>query len=164
LTTTVSKTWTLEFPYRRSTGPIVGDFLRALAERRVMGVRTTEGRVLVPPLEYDPETGEPTTTLVEVGQTGVVVQHAWVAEPQRNHVLDRPFAWVLVRLDGADSSMVHVLDAGAMENVRPGMRVRIRWRASTEGKLTDIECFEPVSEQALEPGTEQALEPGTAQP
>ena len=29
-------------------------------------------------------------------QTGVVTSSAWVAEPLRNHPLDRPFAWALV--------------------------------------------------------------------
>jgi hypothetical protein len=140
----VTKTWTLEFPYRRSTGEVVGRFLQGLAERRVVGVRTASGRVLVPPLEYDPETGEPVGELVDVGTGGVVVQHAWVTAPGRHHVRDRPFAWVLVRLDGADTAIVHVLDA-PVGDVRTGMRVRVRWRAEREGKITDIECFEPES-------------------
>ncbi|GLW05268.1 hypothetical protein Misp01_03980 [Microtetraspora sp. NBRC 13810] len=54
---------TLEFPggYTRSTGPVIGRFLTELRERRIVGVRTAGGRVLVPPLEYDPATGDPVT-------------------------------------------------------------------------------------------------------
>ena len=56
----------LEFPggYTRTTGPVIGRFLTELRDGRLVGVRTADGRVLVPPLEYDPHTGEPTDRLV----------------------------------------------------------------------------------------------------
>ena len=107
----MAATWKLEFPYRRSVGPVIGEFLAGLRDRRVLGARTEAGRVLVPPLEYDPETGDATVGSVEVGQSGVVRQSAWIAEPLRNHPLDRPFAWALVQLDGADTTMLHALDS-----------------------------------------------------
>ena len=134
----MAATWTLEFPYRRSLGPVIGGFLAGLRDQRVVGVRTAGGRVLVPPLEYDPETGEQTGDEVEVGTAGVVEHSAWISEPLRTHPTDQPFAWVLVRLDGADTSLLHI----AHEAVAPGDRVRIRWREEREGKITDIECFE----------------------
>jgi hypothetical protein len=143
----VAATWKLEFPYRRSVGPVIGAFLEGLRERRVVGVRTASGRVLVPPLEYDPDTGEDVHDTVEVAPTGVVEGHAWVTAPLRGHPLDRPFAWALVRLDGADTAMLHALDAGTPDRVRPGMRVRVRWRDETAGHLRDIACFEPEDEQ-----------------
>ena len=135
-------TWKLEFPYRRSVGPVIGAFLAGLRDRRVVGARTAGGRVLVPPLEYDPDTGEATGEIVEVEPTGVVDRSAWIAEPLRNHPLDRPFAWALVTLDGADTALLHALDCGAAEAAAPGTRVRIRWADETEGKITDIACFE----------------------
>ncbi|NBM17453.1 OB-fold domain-containing protein, partial [Streptomyces sp. GC420] len=54
-----------------------------------------------------------------------------------------PFAWVLVRLDGADTALLHALDAPGPEAVRTGTRVRIRWAAERTGAITDIACFEP---------------------
>jgi uncharacterized OB-fold protein len=143
--TTPMATWTLEFPYRRSVGPIIGAFLAGMAERRIVGVRTAAGRVLVPPLEYDPDTGEETGELVEVSDTGVVERCAWIYEPLRDHPLDRPFAWALIRLDGADTAMLHAVDAGSSDAVAPGTKVRARWKDETEGKITDIECFEVVA-------------------
>lgn len=136
-------TYTLELPYRRSVGPVVGAFLTGLRDGQVLGSRTAAGRVIVPPLEYDPDTGDAVDELVPVGQSGTVTTWAWVDEPLRKHPLDRPFAWALVRLDGADTAFLHALDAGTPDAVRTGLRVRIRWRAEREGHLTDIECFEP---------------------
>jgi uncharacterized OB-fold protein len=138
-----SATWKLEFPYKRSVGPVIGGFLTGLRERRVLGAATSAGRVLVPPLEYDPETGEPTGQLREVGQSGVVEHATWVDDPLSCAPFDRPFAYALVRLDGADTAMLHALDVPEREAARAGMRVKIRWRAETTGHLTDIECFEP---------------------
>jgi uncharacterized protein len=138
----MAATWKLEFPYRRSVGPVIGAFLAGLRDRRILGVRTPGGKVLVPPLEYDPDTGEATGETVEVEQIGVVTHSAWVAEPLRNHPLDRPFAWALVQLDGADTALLHAIDAGSPDAAAPGTRVRVRWRNETEGKITDIACFE----------------------
>ena len=136
-------TSTLEFPYRRSLGTVVGGFMRALADRRILGVRTPQGEVLVPPLEYDPRTGESLTDLVDVGPGGVVGSWTWVTEPTRRHPLDHPFAFALITLDGASTALVHVVDAGVAGNMRTGMRVVPRWREEPQGRITDIEAFVP---------------------
>jgi hypothetical protein len=99
--------------------------------------------VLVPPCEYDPETGEAVDEFVDVGPGGVVTSWAWVHTPLAEHPLQRPFAWALVRLDGADTGMLHAVDAGSEAGMRTGMRVAPRWRAERIGEIRDIECFEP---------------------
>jgi uncharacterized OB-fold protein len=99
--------------------------------------------VIVPPTEYDPDSGESIADMVEVGQAGVVTAWAWMGEPMRNQPLDKPFAWALVKLDGADTAMLHAVDAGSAERMASGMRVKIRWRKEREGSIKDIECFEP---------------------
>lgn len=155
-------TFTLEFPYRRSLGPVVGGFFTGLRDGKILGSRTRGGRVLVPPLEYDPETGESVQDgLVDVADTGTVAEWAWVTAPLRKHPLQTPFAWVLVQLDGADTKILHALDASSMEDVQKGMRVRARWRAERTGTITDIECFEPADgkpAQAFEPSTEDNVQ------
>lgn len=134
----------LEYPYRRSVGPVLGRFFAELRERRIVGIRAADGRVLVPPQEYDPGSGAPLSELVPVGSAGVVESFTWVAEPRPGkHPLERPFAFALIRLDGADTPLLHALDAGAPESVRTGMRVRARFREKTRGDIRDIACFEP---------------------
>jgi uncharacterized OB-fold protein len=133
----------LEYPYRRSVGPVIGRFFAALKEQRFEGIRMRDGRVLVPPLEYDPESGESLEEFVPVGPGGVVTTWAWVESPRPKHPLQHPFAWALIRLDGADTAMLHTVDAGSMAKMRTGMRVRPRWRAEPEGDIHDVECFEP---------------------
>lgn len=141
----------LEFPggYTRSTGPVIGRFLSELRDGRVVGVRTAGGRVLVPPLEYDPDTGDPVTDeFVEVGPVGTVTTWTWVPEPAEGHPVGHPFAWALIELDGADTALVHALDLGPTDGkppreLRTGMRVRPQWRADRTGSVTDIVSFRP---------------------
>jgi uncharacterized protein len=139
-------THVLEYPYTRSVGPVIGRFLAGLKEGRIEGVRAADGRVLVPPTEYDPDTGEAVTDeWVEVGPVGEVTTWAWLAEPRSNNPLDRAFAWTLIKLDGADTALLHVVDAGDESAMRTGMRVRARFREEREGVITDIEAFEAES-------------------
>ncbi|AEM85264.1 Zn-ribbon domain-containing OB-fold protein [Streptomyces violaceusniger] len=133
----------VEFPFTRSLGPVQSAFLTGLRERTVLGVRTTDGRVLMPPVEYDPVTADELSDLVEVAPTGTVTTWAWNPAPRRGQPLDTPFAWVLVRLDGADTALLHAVDAPGPDAVRTGMRVRIRWAGERVGAITDIACFEP---------------------
>jgi uncharacterized OB-fold protein len=99
--------------------------------------------VIVPPTEYDPESGEATTELVDVGPEGTVTSWSWVPRPRPKHPLRIPFAWVLVRFDGADTSMLHVLPAADHVDVWTGMRVRPEFAPEGErvGHVNDIRHF-----------------------
>ncbi|MEV6669186.1 OB-fold domain-containing protein [Streptomyces sp. NPDC051162] len=143
----------VEFPFTRSLGPVQSAFLTGLRERVVLGVRTTDGRVLVPPVEYDPFTAEEIRELVEVAPTGTVTTWAWNPAPRPRQPLTTPFAWALVRLDGAGTALLHALDAPGPDAVRTGMRVRVRWAAERTGAITDIACFEPHESGTAGPAT-----------
>src|SRR3989440_11408913 len=122
----------LEYGYTRSVGPVIGRFFPGLRDQKTEGTRASRGQVIVPPVEYDPQTAESLSDFVEVGQAGVVTTWAWVTEPRSNNPLQKPFAWALIKLDGADTAMLHLVDAGAESNMKTGMRVRARWRAERE--------------------------------
>ena len=134
----------VSFDYTRSTGPVIGRFLTGLRDGHVVGARVSDGRVVVPPPEFDPDTHEQTTDFVEVASVGSVVTWSWVAEPVAGQPFDRPFAWALVRLDGADTPLLHALDAASPADVEVGMRVAIRWADERVGAITDIAGFETL--------------------
>jgi uncharacterized OB-fold protein len=147
---------TLEYPYTRTTGPVMGPFLTGLRDGRIMGGRCG-GRVLCPPLEYDPDTGAPAEPeLVEVGPGGTVGAWTWVAHPTPKHPFDHPFAFALVTLDGADTPLVHAVDAGSIEAMATGMRVSAQFRDERTGAITDV-YFVPEANarrQQIAPGDE----------
>jgi len=133
----------IEFDYTRSLGPVLSQFMAALAERRILGARGADGRVHAPPFEYDPVSAEPPGELVPVGPEGTVVSWSWMPEPLDGQPLAEPFAWALIRLDGADTAMLHAVDAGSAAAMRTGLRVRPRWAERPAGSIRDIVCFEP---------------------
>ncbi|WP_166138058.1 Zn-ribbon domain-containing OB-fold protein [Nocardioides ochotonae] len=141
---TLSAPVTVAFDYTRSTGPVLGRFLTGLRDARVVGARTSAG-VVVPPPEYDPGTHDPVTEFVEVAPTGTVTSWTWVPEPVAGQPLQRPFAFVLVRFDGADAAFLHALDVDSPDQVSTGMRVQVRWAEERVGAITDIACFEPAT-------------------
>jgi uncharacterized OB-fold protein len=133
----------IEFDYTRSLGPVLSRFMTALAAGRILGARGADGRVHAPPFEYDPLSAEPPAELIEVGPGGTVISWSWMPEPLEGQPLTEPFAWALIRLDGADTAMLHAVDPGSAAAMRTGMRVRPRWSASRVGSIRDIACFEP---------------------
>jgi uncharacterized OB-fold protein len=147
----LSAPYVLEYTYRRSVGPVIGRFLTSLREGRIEGVRTASGKVLVPPNEYDPESGDAVGDFVEVGQAGVVLTWSWVDHPKPNQPLQQPFAWALVKLDGADTAILHAV-AARQDAMRTGMRVKVRWRAERLGEIQDIACFEPEENTSVPGG------------
>lgn len=139
----LSAVHTLEYPYTRSVGKVIGTFLAGLRDGRILGTRSRSGSVLVPPSEFDPVTAETLTEMCDVSDAGTVTTWSWVAEPRAKHPLKTPFAWALIRLDGASTAMLHAVAADSEAAMKTGMRVRARWRPERTGMITDIECFEP---------------------
>ena len=138
----LSQDFELGFTYTRSTGPVVGRFLTELRNRRIVGIRGSDGRVLVPPMEFDPVTADALDEFVEVGQQGEIVSWCWVSEPREAHPIARPFAWALIRLDGADVPMLHCVAAESEDELATGARVKAVWADAPRGFITDIRWFE----------------------
>jgi uncharacterized protein len=134
---------TITFPYKRSLGPVVGAFMTALTEKRIIGIRCHDA-VLVPPMEWDPATGaELPHEFAEVGPAGTVESWTWVSTPSEQHPLDHPFAFALIRLDGASTPLLHAVDAASSGEMTEDMRVAPRWRGTRAGRIDDIICFVP---------------------
>jgi uncharacterized OB-fold protein len=134
---------TVKFPYRRSLGPVIGAFMTGLTNQKIIGIRNGD-QVMVPPLEWDPRTGaELQHDFVEVGPAGTVESWSWVSKPSGQHPLSTPFAFALIKLDGADTSIMHAVDAGSIDAMSTGMRVAPKWRPERIGHITDIVSFIP---------------------
>jgi uncharacterized protein len=143
----------LSFDYTRSVGPLLSQFFTALRERRILGVRGSDGRVLVPPAEYDPVNYAQLTEVVPVASVGTVLSWTWQSHPLEGQPLDKPFAWALIKLDGADTALLHAVDAGSSDAISTGARVHVHWADEPVGAITDIAYFalgdqeEPVAEK-----------------
>jgi uncharacterized OB-fold protein len=139
--------WTMEFPYKHSTGETIGRFLAGLRDqRRIWGQRVPGQGVVVPPLGYSETTGAEGGEWVTVASTGVVTAVAVVHEAVEGlHPAAVPFAFVLVQLEGADTALPHIVTEG-LERLRVGSRVEAVWKPDGEriGSIRDIAGFRPI--------------------
>jgi hypothetical protein len=136
-----------EFPYKHSTGATIGRFLAGLKEqKRIWGQRVAGQGVVVPPLGYSEVDASEGGEWVEVGTSGVVTAVAVVHRGVDGlHPLPALFAFVLVRLDGADTAIAHVVKDD-LDRLRVGSRVEVVWAPDGErqGTIRDIACFRVV--------------------
>ncbi|CAM3330280.1 Zn-ribbon domain-containing OB-fold protein [Mycolicibacterium frederiksbergense] len=151
----------LSFDYTRSVGPLLSQFFTALRMRRIVGVRGSDGRVHVPPAEYDPVTYEALTEVVPVSAVGTVLSWTWQPAPLEGQPLDRPFAWALIKLDGADTPLLHAVDAPE-GSIKTSDRVHAHWVDEPVGAITDIAWFVP-GEDAEPEGQPDDRDPVTVQ-
>ena len=137
----------MEFPYKHSTGETIGRFLAGLKEQRtIWGQRVAGQGVVVPPLGYSEADASAADEWVAVKDTGTLTAVAIVREPiERLHPFTEPFAYVLVKLDGADTALAHVAK-GDLAALKVGTRVRAEWAPDEErkGHIRDIVCFRAV--------------------
>ena len=134
----------LGFTYTRSLGPLIGKAFAAFAQRRIAGIKATDGRVIFPPVEFDPISCDPLNELVEIADTGTVITWVWNPNPSEKQPSSKPFAWAMILLDGADTPFLHRI-ASEKSALHNGMRVRASWKQVPEGDITDILHFEGIA-------------------
>ena len=134
--------------YSWATGEVVGSFLTALRDQGKILAAVCEGCgvVSVPPTSYCEQCCSEFSDFKEVGPRGVVMSWARVADDFEGAPVAAPFRYVLVRLAGADTELLHV--APDDERVKIGATVspEFKPRPEREGAITDIRWFVPEGE------------------
>lgn len=139
----------VELDYTFSAGQSASRFLRGMAEGKLLGQKCpVDGRVYFPSRGSCPQHGMPFTgDTIELTDRGTLVTYAIVRVPSENIPLELPYIAVQVKLDGADTVLMHVLK-GKLEEVHMGMRVKAVWRPKSEWTTSvgNILYFEPSGE------------------
>lgn len=137
-----------DFAYKHSTGPVIGRFLAGLKEqKKIWGWRSAGQGVVVPPFGYSEVDGSTGGEWVEVQPIGTVTAVAVVHKPiDHLHPFEQPFAFVLVKLDGADTALAHAV-RDDIDKVTVGSRVEAVWAADGErkGTILDIAYFRLIA-------------------
>ena len=131
----------LAYNYKRSNGPVMSKFFEALGEQKILGTKSSTGKVFSPAAEFDPETHESLKEIVEVGPGGAVESFSWIETPQHHHLIKEPFAFALIKLDGADTCMLHMVANCNEADLSIGSRVTANWSEVQDQRITDIKFF-----------------------
>lgn len=151
----------ITIPYKWTTGPTVGRFLAELKENaRLVGARCGVcGKVYVPPADVCGQCYKPLDDWVTLSGEGTVVAITTVERAMPFSPTPAPYTLALVRLDGADTDLLHLASPG----LKAGDRVAAIFKTERAGSLLDIERFAALSESAPAAGTERLTE-GTTIP
>jgi uncharacterized OB-fold protein len=133
----------MRFSY--SAGPVRSKFLLSLRDhQKILGTRCGGcGRVYVPARSTCPKCFENLEEWVEVSDEGTLETYTIVYEPEPVHITDAPFAFGIIKLDGANTGIVHTLGEIDFENIRIGMRMRAVFNEVRQGDIRDIKYFKP---------------------
>ena len=132
--------------YSNSAGPIRSRFLLSLRDRqKIFGTKCPAcSRVFVPAKSTCPQCFENIMEFVEVSQEGTLETYTIVYKPEPFHIAATPFAFGIIKLDGADTGMVHRLGEIDFGKISIGMRVRAVFNEERKGDIRDIKYFKPV--------------------
>ena len=132
--------------YSISAGPIRSKFLLYLRDQqKIMGTKCpTCGRVYVPARSTCLECFENMEEWVEVKGEGMVKTFTVVYTPSPNYSSESPIAFAVIRLEGADTGIVHKLGEVDFDKISIGMRVKAVFADRLKGDITDIKYFKPV--------------------
>jgi hypothetical protein len=135
--------------YDYSVGAGSSTFLRAIRGGRILGARCPDtGKVYVPPRLSSVETASPMSELVELPDRGCVYTYCIVNIKFYDQVLEIPYAYAYIILDGADSAIMHLIQECPVEEIRPGLRVEAVWKDPSEWaeSMENIRYFKPTGE------------------
>ena len=134
----------IKVPYTWSVGEVGSRFLVALRdEKQIIGNQCSEcNTVYVPPRKNCGtcfrEIGE--DEWVELGPEGIVTAYTIVRYDYPVQPTKAPFAYVIIKLDGADVGFVHIIKED-LDKLKNGVRVTAKFKEDRTGHILDIDSF-----------------------
>ena len=137
----------LALPYTYFAGRVGSKFITTIRDKnKIMGVKcNTCNKVFVPPRQTCERCLEDIRdNWVELGNSGEVVNFTVVRYDDKHLPRKAPFVLAMIKLDGADTPMVHILEGVDIDKVQIGVKVKAVFAKKTTNTILDIDHFEPV--------------------
>ncbi len=136
----------IKLPYTWQAGETASYYLTQLRdEKKLWGKKCPKcKKVLAPPRMNCPYCTVLTDEWVELSGEGTVDTFTIVHNETNIHPMKPPFAYALIKLDGADTGFLHVLGEVDMDKVTEGLRVKAVYADERAGLPTDIAYFKPA--------------------
>jgi uncharacterized protein len=138
----------INVPYSWWAGNTASKFFISLRdEKAIITTRCGKcGKVFMPPRKVCPTCFTENTEWLKISAEGTLVSYSIARRQLESIPTDKkvPVIWGLIKLDGADTAMLHYLDEVNPEGVAIGMRVKAVFAESRTGGIRDISHFKPV--------------------
>ena len=149
----------MALPYTYFAGRVGSKFITTIRDqKKIMGVKCpTCNVVYLPPRQVcDKDFTDIRDKWVEVSNTGTVTNFTVVRYNDKHLPRKTPFVLALIKLDGADTPFMHILEECAIEDVKIGMNVEAVFAKETTNTILDIDHFKPAVK-----GARVSVMPGT---
>ncbi|MGH9196091.1 MAG: Zn-ribbon domain-containing OB-fold protein [Acidimicrobiia bacterium] len=146
--------------HRYTAGLAGEEFFSALRDRGVFLATRCEddGVTYAPARAFCERCLKPLDEYFEVGPIGTLESFTVVHRDLEDQKLDDPVVIGLIRLDGADTLLVHRIDGQARTDLEIGIPVEpvIKPRSARTGNLNDVEHFRPIRGPVRSAGTSKS--------
>jgi uncharacterized OB-fold protein len=139
----------LKVPYRYSMGGVPSKFFIEIRDnQKIMGIRCPSCDVVfVPPRSTCGRCFSQLQEWVEVGNQGTLETYTQVRYSTPVQPASAPFYYGIIKLDGADTGLAHMVGDLQGKEPRIGMRVQAVFKEERKGNMLDILHFKPVEEE-----------------
>ena len=137
----------LALPYQYFAGRTGSKFIISLRDKKqILGTKCNQcNKVFVPPRQTCERCFENLTdNWVELGDTGEVTNFTVVRYEDKHLPRKPPFVLAMIKLEGADTPMAHIVEGVDPDKVEIGLKVKAVFAEETTNCILDIDHFEPA--------------------
>ncbi len=137
----------LALPYTYFAGRVGSKFITTMRdEKKIMGIKCNScNKVYVPPRQNcDVCMEDIKDNWVDLKDTGEITNFTIVRYEDKHLPKKPPYVLALIKLEGADSPMAHIVEGVDLEKVEIGMKVKAVFASETKDTLMEIDHFEPA--------------------
>ncbi len=145
----------LALPYQYFAGKLGSKFIKTLEkEKRIFGTKCKKcNRVYVPPRSIcDRCFLDIKDNVEEISSEGIVISYTVVNCYEPHYPERPPFILGLIKLEGADTSFVHLVKNVPIDKMRSNIKVRAIFSNDPKDTILNISHFEPVDYSIFEIG------------
>ncbi|MCU0820985.1 MAG: Zn-ribbon domain-containing OB-fold protein [Spirochaetes bacterium] len=137
----------LALPYTYFAGATGSRFITTLRDqKKITGVKCSKcNKVYIPPRgNCDICMEDISKNWVDIKNTGTVTNYTVVRYKDKHLPKNPPYILALIKLDGADTSVAHIVEGIDPEKVKIGMKVQAVFAKEQRNTLREIDHFEPA--------------------
>ncbi len=137
----------LALPYTYFVGRVGSKFLTTIRdEKKIMGIKCNScNTVYIPPRQNcDVCMVDIKDNWVDVKDTGEITNFTIVRYEDKHLPKKPPYILAMIKLEGADSPMAHIVEGVDLDKVKVGLKVKAVYAEEPVDTFLSIDHFEPV--------------------
>ncbi len=137
----------LALPYTYFAGRVGSKFITTIRDKKkIMGIKCNKCSVVyVPPRQNcDVCLEDISKNWVDLKNVGEITNFTIVRYEDKHLPKKPPFVLAMIKLEGADTSLVHIVEGVDLDRIKTGMKVQAVFAKETTNTILDIDHFEPV--------------------